>query len=326
MAGGEQATASYTIRNAGKSAVRDSVIFLLEQNTPTPGAGDIDIHPSSTTRTLAAGKTATETVEFELPQNLSGTYYLVGEITLSNYFASSAIDVNGQTPNLAISFNASSIPASTSFGSKLTPQLQITNTGTAEGAGQELTLYFLSTSNDPNQDLSGSGVYYLGSSTEPIDLTPSQSATESASLTLPNTASIPPGTYYLVAHANDGSPPIADPIANNPVAVSSAISITASAAGVASVLMPTLPHTTLPASVLSSKSTPANATVLLQNSGSVVYSGSTHVTLYMSQSSTLDSTATAVSGVVRNLRIPAHKSVALVVRLGAVPAIDNGAY
>lgn len=335
MASGEIATASYTIRNSGNSAASDFVpIFLLEQNTPTPGQGgdiglqDVNSVGTSTASPLAAGKTATETLVFVLPENLSGTFYIVGEISISNYFSSAPIDVNGSEPNLVPSFNQASIPATSSFGSTLTPQLQITNTGTADGAGQELTYYYLSTSNDPNQELGTdvSGVYYLNSATESLNLAPSQSVTETPGLVLPNTASIPPGTYYLVAQANQASLPIADPSTENAVAVSGPIAITASTSGVASVLVPTLTRTTLSASAISGKSTPATATISLQNSGSTVYSGSTHVTLYLSQSSTLDSTATALPGVVRKLRIPAHKAVSVVVRLGAIPSVANGSY
>lgn len=333
MASGELATASYTIKNTGSTAaVPEDLVFLLD-TAPTASQGSsIDLYVNSsgisTSSPIGAGKTATETLVFTLPQDLSGTYYILGEFSISNYFASAPINVNGQTPNLALSFSASSVPATTSFGSTIDPQLQVANTGTANASGQELTYYFLSTSNDPNQDLGTdvSGVYYLNSESEAVNLDPGQSLTETPGLTLPNTAAIPPGTYYLVAEGNEGTPPIADPSTNNPVAVSAPITITAAAAGAASALVPTLPHTTLPASLVTGKSTPATATVLLQNSGSSVYSGSTHVTLYLSQSQTLDSTATPVSGVVRTLRVPAHKSVSLVVRLGAVPSVANGSY
>ena len=119
------------------------------------------------------------------------------------------------------------------------------------------------------------------------------------------------------ATAADGSDSLAT------VAVSGPITIAAAASGAASTLVPTLTRTTLAASVIAGKSTASTATISLQNSGSTVYSGSTHVTLYLSLSSTLDSTATGVSDVVRNVRIPAHKSVPVVVRLGAVPAVAN---
>lgn len=343
MAGGEFAIASYTVQNTGGATLSNFLpIFVLEKDTPAPGAGgDISlaevtsIGTSDSTSTLAAGKTATEMLAFVLPQGLSGTYYLVGEFSLTNYFASPAINVNGSTPILAASFTPGSVPAMTSFGSTITPQLQISNTGTAEAAGQEVTNYYLSTSNDPNQPLTGtaaSGVSFLGSSKESLDLQAGQAMTESPTLALPNTASVPPGTYYLVAQANQGMPPslppIADPFSNIPVvAVSGAITITAAEAGATSPLVPSLARTKLPASLLSGMRTPTVAMVTLTNSGSSASSGSTTVTLYLSTSPTLDSTATPVAAVTRKLRVPAGRSVAVPVRLGSIPAgMTNGSY
>ncbi|HEY2587421.1 MAG TPA: hypothetical protein VGI81_16875 [Tepidisphaeraceae bacterium] len=338
MAGGEFATASYTVRNTGTAASSNFVpIFMLEKDTPTPGGGgDISLAEvastgtSDSTSTLAAGKTATETLEFVLPQGLSGTYYLVGEFSLTNFFASPAIDLNGSTPILSASFTSSSVPATAAFGSTITPQVQITNTGTAEAAGQELTNYYLSTSNDPNQALTGtaaSGVYFLGSSKEALDLQASQVMTESPAFTLPNTASLAPGTYYLVAQANQGTPPIAGPFSNNPVAVSAGIAITAAEAGASSPVVPSLSNTKLPASLLSGMRTPTLARVTLTNSGSSVASGSTTVTLFLSTSPTLDSSATPVTAVTRKLRIPAGRSTSLAVPLKAIPAgMTNGSY
>lgn len=339
MAGGEFATASYIVRNVSGAASSNFLpIFVLEKDTPTPGAGgDISlaevasIGTNSTTSTLAPGNTAIETLEFVLPSNLSGTYYLVGEFSLSNFFASPAIDVNGSTPVLAASFLPGSVPATTSFGSTITPQLQITNTGTAEAAGQEGTNYYLSTSNDPNQPLTGtgaSGVSFLGASNESLDLQAGQATTESPTLTLPNTASVPPGTYYLIAQANQATPPIADPFANIPVvAVSGPIAITAAVAGPISPLVPSLGKTKLPASLISGVKTPAVANVTITNSGSSVSTGSTTVTLLLSTLPTLDSTAVPVAEVTRNLRIRPGKSVTVPVRLGSVPSgLTNGSY
>jgi hypothetical protein len=336
MADQEMATASYVVKNVGSSASTDFVpVFVLEQNSPMPGAGgQVDfaavtsIGTNSTTSTLAAGKTATETLEFVLPRNLSGTVYIIGEFSQSNYFASTAIDVNGSTPVLSDQFVQGSVPTTVAFGSTVTPQLQISNTGTAEAAGQEVTDYFLSASNSPTQQLGSGvqGVYFVGSSTESIDLMPGQSATETPSLTLPNTASIPTGTYYLVAQGNQGSAPIADPVTNNPVAISGAIAVTAAVQGATSQLVPSLARTELPASMLSSSRTTVAATVSIQNQGSSTYSGSTRLALYFSLSATLDSTAVPVAAVVRSLRISTGKSVLIRVPLGSIPAVANGNY
>jgi len=336
MADGEMATASYTVKNVGGASSSDFLpIFELEENTPVPGVGgDIslaavnNIGTSDTSNVLARRKTATETLEFVLPQNLSGTCYIIGQFSVSNYFASAPINVNGLTPNLAVNFIQASVPAATTFGSTLMPQLQIADSGSADASGQELTDYYLSTSNDPNQQLGNdlSGVYFVGSSTESLDLAPDQNTVETPTLTLPNTATLPPGTYYLVAQANEGSPSIADPIANNPVAVSEAIAVTASSSGVTSPLVPSLSRTKLPSTVLSGTATATTATIEIQNDGSSVSRGSTHVNLYLSLSSTLDSSAIPVSGLTRVLRIPAHRSVSLSVRLGAIPAVANGDY
>jgi hypothetical protein len=336
MADGEIATASYTVKNVGNASSSDFLpIFELEENTPTPGlGGDIglaavnSIGTSSTSTVLAAGKTATETLEFVLPQNVSGTCYIIGQFSVSNYFASAPIDVNGQTPSLAVNFIQASVPAAATFGSTLTPQLQIDNSGTADATGQEVTDYYLSTSNDPNQQLesSVSGVYFVGSSTESFDLAPTQNTVETPTLTLPNTATTPPGTYYLVAQANEGSPPITDPVANNPVAVSAAIALTPATSGATSTLALSLSRTKLPSSLLSDSATPTTATIEIQNEGSSSYSGTTHLNLYLSLSATLDSSAIPVSGLTRVLRISAHRSTLLSVRLGAVPAVANGDY
>lgn len=336
MAGQELASATYTVKNVGAGPSTDFVpVFVLERSSPTPGTGgQVDfadvtsIGTNNTTGTLAAGQTATETLEFVLPQNLSGTVYILGEFTQSNYFASAAINVNGSMPVLAAQFVQGSVPVTTAFGSTMSPQVQISNTGSAEAVGQEVTNYFLSTSNSPTQPLgSGTqGVYFIGSSTESIDLMPGQSATEAPSLTLPNTATIPPGTYYLVAQANGGSAPIADPVTANPVAVSGAIAITAAAQGVASQIAPSLARTKLPVTMLSASRTAAVANVSIQNNGSTTYSGSTHLALYLSLSPTLDSTAVPVAGVARSLRIAAGKSVSVRISLGSIPAVTNGTY
>lgn len=339
MAGGEFATASYTVQNGTGAASSNFLpIFMLEKDTPTPGAGGdlslaqvTSIGTSSTTTTLAAGKTATETLEFVLPPSLgNGTYYLVGEFSLTNFFASPAINVNGSTPVLSASFAPASVPTTAPLGGAISPQLQITNTGTAEAAGQEVTNYYLSTSNDPNQPLTGTaatGVYFLGSSKETLDLQAGESATESPALTLPNMASVPTGTYYLVAQGNQATPPIADPFTNNPVAVSAAISVTAAVAGPASSLVPSVSRTKLPASLISGMKTPAVATVTITNGGSTVSSGTTTVTIYLSTNSTLDSSAVPVASATRKLRIAAGKAAVVQVPLRSLPSgMANGSY
>lgn len=334
MADQEWATATYTVKNVGTSAATPFVpIFVLEENSPTPGAGgEVDFAnvnstgTNDTTAELAAGKTATETLVFELPPNLSGTVYILGQFTQSNYFASAAINVNGSAPVLSAQFVAGSVPMTVAMGGTVTPQLQISNTGTAEAAGQETTQYYLSASSSPTGGGS-SGLYSIGSSIESIDLMPGQSMSESPTLTLPNTAGIPAGTYYLVAVANDGTVPIADPATDIPVvAVSNAITVTAAVQGAASPLVPSLAATKLPASFLSSTRTPAAADVSIQNQGSSVFKGLAHVTLYLSQSQTLDSSAMPVASVARSLRIAANRSVSVRVPLGAIPGIANGSY
>lgn len=335
MADQEMATATYTVQNVGNGPSSPFVpIFVLEENSPTPGAaGEVDFAQVNSTGTnttdnnkpLAAGKTATETLVFELPQNLSGTVYIIGEFNQSNYFASGAIDVNGSTPVLSAQFVAASVPATAAMGATVSPQLQISNIGNAEAAGQEATKYYLSTSNSPTGS-GTSGLYPVGSSTESIDLMPGQSTTETPSLTLPNTASIPPGTYYLVAQANVGTVPIADPVTNNPVAVSAAITVTAAVQGAASQLVASLAATKLPASLLSSTRTPAAAIVSIKNEGSSTFHGLTHVALYLSTSSTLDSIATPVTGVARSLQLAPNRSALLRVPLGSIPAVSNGSY
>lgn len=336
MAGDEFATASYTVKNVGNAASTDFLpLFVLEQNTPAPGAGgDValaevnSIGAAGASSTLAAGKTATETLEFVLPANLSGTFYIVGEFSLSNYFASAPINVNGASPALTASFVAASVPATAAFGSTVTPQVQIANSGTAQATGQEVTDYFLSTSNDPNQQLGTgvSGVYFVGSSTEAIDLAPGQSVSEAPSLALPNTAAIPPGTYYLVAEANQGSPPVAGPFSSRAVAISDAIAVTPAGPGATSSLVPSLAATKLPAMLLSSRTTPMAAMVTIQNGGGSVSAGATRVNLYLSLTPVLDSSAVAVATVTRTLRIPASRRVSLRIPLHGVPAISNGAY
>lgn len=334
MAGQEMATATYTIKNVGTGPATPFVpIFVLEENSATPGAGlAVDFAQVSstgtndTTNTLAAGKTATETLVFELPQNLSGTVYIVGEFSQSNYFASAAINVNGSTPVLAAQFVAGSVPATAAMGGTLTPQLRISNNGSAETAGQENTKYYLSASNSPTGTSGTSGFYLVGSSTESIDLLPGQSTTESPTLTLPNAAGIPTGTYYLVALANDGAIPIPDLATNSPSAVSDAIQVTAALQGPVSQLVPSVAATKLPASLLSSTRTSAVASVSIQNQGTSTYSGVTHVALYLSTSPTLDSSAAPVASVARNLRLAANRSVTLRVPLGSIPAVANGTY
>ena len=251
-----------------------------------------------------------------LPLNVTGTCYIVGQFSVSNYFASAPFDVNGLTPNLAVNFIQASVPAAATFGSTLMPQLQIANSGSADAAGTEVTDYYLSASSDPNQQLGSgvSGVYLVGSSTESLDLAV-QTAVETPTLTLPNTATTAPGTYYLVAQANEGSPPIADPVANNPVAVSGAIALTPSTSGATSQLALSLSRTKLPSSLLSESVTPTTATIEMQNEGSSTYRGTTHLNLYLSLNATLDSSAIPVSGLTRVLSIPAHRK-----RVGQRPA------
>ena len=87
------------------------------------------------------------------------------------------------------------IPTLAAPGSALAPALQITNSGPGAAQGTELTNYYLSST----PGITSSSIL-IGTSSESIDLSNGGSFSETPNLTVP--ATMPPGSYYLVAQVN----------------------------------------------------------------------------------------------------------------------------
>jgi subtilase family serine protease len=201
---GEEFSPSATVRNLGPVDAASSVLrFYLSLDT-LPGIGDILLAGSRPVPALGPGAGSAGATAVTVPAGTPpGDYYLLGcaddlaavaESNETNNCSASTGLVTVALPDLAVS-SVSDPPATASPGAVLAVTTMTENRGPVD-ADASVTRFYLS-----QNDLKDAGDRLLIGTASIPDLTPGGISSAPITLTIPATTA--PGTYYLLACADD---------------------------------------------------------------------------------------------------------------------------
>ena len=219
-AGGAMVVSDTTINRGGDTAPASMTGFYLSANAVFD-ASDVFLG-SRSVPSLAAGASSSASTSVTLPANIAaGAYYLVAVADYANTVVESSETNNSRVappqikvgPDLTVA--TVTVPSTAGAGGSLVASDTTSNTG-ASPAGPSITAFYLSS----NLTLDASDIA-IGSRSVPA-LAAGASSSASTSLTLP--ASLPTGTYYVIANADDGKQ-IAESVETNNTKSSFAVKI-----------------------------------------------------------------------------------------------------
>ncbi|EHR71672.1 CARDB domain-containing protein,subtilase family protease [Burkholderiales bacterium JOSHI_001] len=236
---------------------------------------------------IPAGQTRTVTATFPIPTTLTPGTYFVGTIVdptnvivealeTNNTLAGNAITINASTVDLTVT--ASSAPATAVLGSAITVSGTVTNGGTGAAAASTLSFY-LSSDNvlSANDTLVGTAAINALAANGGFQLA-------SGSVTVP--ASLPAGTYFLIAVADSANVVLESNEGNNTRAVNT--------------IVVSAPARDLTVSSVSNPSTSVNSGTLslsatVRNTGTVAAPIGTKVRWYVSADAVIATTDVALT-------------------------------
>lgn len=193
---------SETTKNQGGATAAASTTRYYLSTHSTPGSGDV-LLGSRSVDPLSAGVSSPATVPLTIPAGTaSGNYYIlaradadsqVSESVESNNSAAAAIKIS--SPDLVVS--SLSVPSSSGAGMTVTVTDTTKNSGGAATSVNSSTGFYLSVNNTWS-----AGDVLLGSRSVGI-LAPNGTSVATTTLTIPQSTA--PGSYFILAMADDGN-------------------------------------------------------------------------------------------------------------------------
>jgi hypothetical protein len=219
-------TVGVTVQNQGDLSASSSTTRYYLSADRQKSSADTQLTGNSSVPSLVAGASSTKTVTLTIPSTTAlGSYFLLacadaaGAVTESdetNNCAASATMIQITRPDL-VEVTVSNPPASVSPGGSFAVTDTVRNQGSV-ASKSSTTRFYLSA----DQQKGSTDKRLTGNHTVPA-LAPGASATKSATVTVPT--SVPPGTYYLLACADDGHALVELDEANNCRAAASQVTV-----------------------------------------------------------------------------------------------------
>lgn len=211
---GTSISASCYVRNYGTATAGASTLRYYLSSNITYSTNDI-LLGTDAVGTLQASAQGYESHTFSVPSGLNpGTYYVlfiadifdtVNESNENNNVSYKAITINASLPDLQVT-NHTASPTSVVVGDYINVSSIVRNNGNGSAGVSRLNYYLSTNSTYSSNDT------YLGNSYVAA-LAPGASSTETSAI---NTASLTPGTYYLLFRA-DGNETVTESNENNNV-------------------------------------------------------------------------------------------------------------